>query len=75
MTSRSGGIGALVGAVGLCCGFLALLSAGSLGALAGISLGSWVLISLGAATGAFAVWRRHRRRHRSPPAAAGERRP
>lgn len=58
-----GATGALLGALGLCCGLPVLLSAGFLGALAGISLGSWVLISLGLATVAFALWRRYERRH------------
>lgn len=58
----SGG-GALLVALGLCCGLPVLLSVGFFGALAGISLGSWVLISLGLATIAFAMWGRHQRRH------------
>lgn len=58
-----GATGTLLGALGLCCGLPLLLSVGFLGALAGISLGSWVLISLGLAAVAFAVWRRHQRRH------------
>ena len=57
--------GAVLGVLGLCCGIPVLLSLGLLGAFAGISLGSWVLIALGLATVAFALWRRHDRRHRS----------
>lgn len=66
--------GVVVGALGLCCGLPVLLSLGFLGALAGISLGSWVLIALGLAIVGLAVWRRHeqRRRHPSPrPAQRG----
>lgn len=55
----------MLGAVGLCCGLPVLLSLGFLGAVAGLSLGSWVLITLGLATVAMAVWSRHERRHRS----------
>lgn len=55
--------GALLGALGLCCGLPVLLSVGFFSAMAGISLGSWVLISLGLAAVAFALWRRHDRRH------------
>ena len=72
--SIAGATGALLGAVGLCCGLPVLLSLGFLGAFAGISLGSGVLIVLGLATVAFAVWRRHERRHRSPRLAQHEKR-
>ncbi|CAN5868061.1 hypothetical protein BH20ACT6_BH20ACT6_11850 [soil metagenome] len=57
--------GAVVGVLGLCCGLPVLLSLGFLGALAGISSGSWVLIALGLATVAFGFWRRRERRYRS----------
>ena len=53
--------GALVGAVGLCCGIPVLLALGSLGALAGITWGSWLLIALGLVTLAVGIWRRHAR--------------
>jgi threonine/homoserine/homoserine lactone efflux protein len=69
-----GATGALLGALGLCCGLPVLLSLGFLGAFAGLSLGSWVLLALGLATVAFAVWRRHQRRHRSPRPAQQEKR-
>ncbi|RMH69864.1 MAG: hypothetical protein D6683_15780 [Actinomyces sp.] len=60
----TGGLVAL-GAVGLafCCGFPLLLSAGLLGALAGIGLGSWLVIAAGllvAAVGAGRVYQRRR---------------
>jgi sulfite exporter TauE/SafE len=69
-----GATGAVLGAVGLCCGVPVLLSLGLLGAFAGISLGSWMLIALGLATVAFAGWRQHERRHRSLRPAQHEKR-
>lgn len=61
-----GATGAILGVFGVCCGLPVLLSLGFLGAVAGISLGSWVLIILGLAAVAVGLWRRHGRRHRSP---------
>ena len=60
-----GATGAVLGVFGLCCGLPVLVSLGLLGALAGISLGSWVLIALALATLLFGLWRRHERRYRS----------
>jgi len=62
-----GPIAAVAGAFGLCCGLPVLLSLGVVGAVAGWSLQSWVLIGLGlllAAVG-WARWAR-RRQDRSP---------
>jgi len=67
-----GATGAVLGALGLCCGLPVLLSLGLLGAFAGLSLGSWALIALGLAIAAFGLWRRHERRHRSPRTARHE---
>lgn len=61
-----GATGAILGAFGVCCGLPILLSLGFLGAIAGISLGSWVLIILGLIGVALGLWRRHGRLHRSP---------
>lgn len=69
MRDRPWGVGAtgvVLGVLGLCCGLPVLLSLGLLGALAGISSGSWVLIALGLATVAYGLWRLNERRHRSP---------
>jgi len=58
-----GPIAAVAGMFGLCCGLPVLLSIGLLGAIAGWSLQSWVLIGLGfllAAVG-WARWARRRR--------------
>ena len=52
--STVGVTGTLVGALGLCCGIPVLLALGSLGALAGITWDSWLLIALGLVTLAFA---------------------
>lgn len=60
-------MGVVFGALGLCGGLPALLSLGFLGAFAGLSLGSWVLIALGLATAAFGLWRRHERRQSPRP--------
>lgn len=64
--------GAVLGMLGLCCGLPVLLSLGFFGAVAGISLGSWVLIVLGLATVAFGLRQRHERRTRSPRPAQHE---
>ena len=65
-----GPIAAVAGALGLCCGLPVLLSIGVVGAIAGWSLQSWVLIGLGlllAAVG-WARWAKGRRdRSPSPP--------
>jgi len=63
--------GAVVGAFGLCCGLPVLFSLGVLGAVAGISLGSWVLIALGLAAVIYGVWRRRHRRPDQCPARPG----
>lgn len=64
--------GAVLGMVGLCCGLPVLLSLGFLGAVAGISLGSWVLIVAGLATVAFGLRHRYQRGTRSPRPARHE---
>jgi len=65
--STVGVTGALVGALGLCCGIPVLLALGSLGALAGITSGSWLLIALGLVTLAVGIRRRQARGPRSAP--------
>ena len=65
MRDRIGAIGpiaAAAGAVGLCCGVPLLLSLGVLGAVAGISVQSWVLIALGLMLGVVGAARWSRRR-------------
>lgn len=57
--------GALLGVFGLCCGLPLLLSAGVAGSIAGISIGSSLLIVLGVAALALAGWRRRERRYRA----------
>ncbi len=76
MRDRIGTIGpiAVAGAFGLCCGLPVLLSMGVVGAIAGWSLQSWVLIGLGlvlAAVG-WARWARGRRQDHTchPPVAS-----
>lgn len=58
-------LGAAAVAVGLCCGVPALLSAGALTAVAGLGLGSWLILAIGAAIVIVALVRR-----RSKPVAA-----
>jgi len=65
--STVGVTGALVGALGLCCGLPVLLALGSLGALAGITWGSWLLIGVGLVTLAVGIRRCHARGPRSAP--------
>ena len=65
--STVGVTGALVGAVGLCCGVPLLLALGSLGALASITWGSWLLMALGLVTVAAGIRRRHARGPRPAP--------
>jgi len=63
MRDRIGPIAAVAGAFGLCCGLPVLLSMGVVGAIAGWSLQSWVLIGLGLALSAagWTRWARGRR--------------
>ncbi len=59
----TGGLIALgVVSMGVCCGLPVLLSAGLLGALAGIGLGSWLVIAAGlfVAAGGAARWYQRR---------------
>lgn len=58
-------LGAAAVAVGLCCGLPVLLSAGVLTAVAGLGLGSWLILAIGAAIVIVALVRR-----RSKPVAA-----
>ncbi len=46
-------VAVVAGALGLCCGLPVLLSLGVVGAIAGWSLQSWVLVSIGIALAAF----------------------
>jgi len=43
--------------MGLCCGIPLLLSAGALSAVAGIGLGSWLMIAAGAVAATVGMWR------------------
>lgn len=65
LSAITGAAGAVVGVVGVCCGPPALLSVGFLGAVAGISLGSWVLIAVAIAAAVVGLWRRPGRRYRT----------
>ena len=67
--STIGPIAAMAGAVGLCCGLPVLLSMGILGAVAGWSVQSWILVGLGLALAAvgWAGWVTHGRRERTCP--------
>jgi hypothetical protein len=58
--STIGSVGGLIAVMGLCCGFPILLSAGVIGAIAGIGLGSWIVIAIAAAVLVIGVirWRR-----------------
>jgi len=69
-TVIGGAVATAAGVLGICCGLPVLLSLGLTGALAGMSLGSWLLIGSGLAVAAFDVWRRGRRRHSSAPTRA-----
>lgn len=62
-SSRIAPIVAVVGVFGFCCGLPVLLSLGVLGAVAGLSLQSWVLIvlALGLAILGWARWAKGRR--------------
>jgi hypothetical protein len=51
--------------MGVCCGLPLLLSAGALGALAGIGLGSWLVIAASLVV-AVAGWVRWRSRRNDP---------
>ncbi len=59
-----GPIAAVAGVLGICCGLPVLLSIGVVGAIAGWSLQSWVLIGLGLALAAAGATRWARRRDR-----------
>lgn len=56
-------IAAVAGVLGLCCGLPLLASLGVLGAVAGVSVRSWVLIGLGIILSVvgWALWARRRR--------------
>ena len=56
-------LGAAAVAVDLCCGAPVLLSAGVLTALAGLGLGSWLVLAIGAAVVVAALVRIARRTH------------
>lgn len=63
MTSRTDGSSAAVAAglaIGVCCGLPVLASIGFAGLVAGIGLGSWLLIGAAAAIAVFGVWRGRR---------------
>ena len=60
-----GPIAAVAGVLGICCGLPVLLSIGVVGAIAGWSLQSWVLIGLGLALAAAGATRWARRRDRT----------
>ena len=47
--SRAGFLGLLAVGLGVCCGLPLLISIGLLGALAGLSIGAWVLVAAGLA--------------------------
>lgn len=55
-------VAAVAGVLGLCCGLPLLASLGVLGAVAGVSVRSWVLIGLGLvlAVVGWALWARRR---------------
>lgn len=56
-------VAAVAGVLGLCCGLPLLVSLGVLGAVAGVSVRSWVLVGLGLvlAVVGWALWARRRR--------------
>lgn len=60
-----GPIAAVAGVLGICCGLPVLLSIGVVGAIAGWSQQSWVLIGLGLALAAVGAGRWARRRDRT----------
>ena len=60
-------IAAIAGVLGLCCGLPVLVSLGVLGAVAGLSLQSWVLIGLGLVLAVVGWARRAGRRRRTDP--------
>lgn len=60
-------ITAAAGVIGLCCGLPVLLSLGVLGAVAGLSLQSWVLIGLGLGLGVLGWARRVKSRGSANP--------
>lgn len=62
----AGGLAVLV-----CCGVPWLLSAGAVGALAGVGLGNWLLIGAGLALLAVGIWRRVRRDRRHTGSTTG----
>lgn len=49
--------------MGVCCGLPLLLSAGALGALAGIGLGNWLVIAVGLVVAAVGAARWYQNRH------------
>lgn len=55
--STAGLFGLLAAGLGVCCGIPLLLSAGALGAVAGIGLGSWLVIVASVVAAAVGMWR------------------
>ena len=65
-------LGLFAVAFGVCCGFPILVSVGVVGAIAGLSLGSWTVIAVGVGIATVRLWRFARRGPRSEvPGLAG----
>ena len=67
-------VGVVAVGFGVCCGLPLLLSAGVLSIVAGLGVGSWLIVTIGVAAIAFVALRAHRRARATPsePTAAGQ---